>query len=112
MRVGGFRRFLRDSNSQRRLDSGITARVNRMPNPRSLSGAMPALAACALVLAALAVAGTALADPQTPEKPKPSSFAPHHTRSHVYGAPIQKPLVHKRKKRKAPATPAPVEPIK
>jgi hypothetical protein len=82
-----------------------------VPNPRSLNRALPALAACALALAASAVAGSALADPQTGDKAKASSFAPHHTKSHVYGAPIQKPLVHKRKKRK-PATPPPVEPIK
>jgi len=73
---------------------------------------MPALAACALVLTALAPAGHALADPPTDTRAKPSSFAPRHSKSHVYGAPIQKPIVHKRKKRKPPAAPAPVEPIK
>jgi hypothetical protein len=72
---------------------------------------MAALAVCSLVLAALVGTGSALGDPQTDTKPQPSSFAPHHSKSHVYGAPIQKPLVHKRKKRKPPA-PAPVEPIK
>jgi len=72
---------------------------------------VPAVAACALVLAALAAAGKALADPQTDTKAKPSSFAPHHTKSRVYGAPIQKPLVRKRRKR-TPPTPTPVEPIK
>jgi hypothetical protein len=74
------------------------------------------LAACALVLAALAAAASAAADPpsDTKDKPKPSSFAPHHgNKSHVYGAPVGKPLLHKQKKRPrpAPAT-APAEPIK
>jgi len=73
---------------------------------------MPALVACALVLGGLAGAGAALADPQTGDKAKASSFAPQHTKSRVYGPPIQKPIVHKRKKRKPRAPPPPAEPIK
>jgi len=69
------------------------------------------VATCSLVLAALAGAGSVLADPQADTKPRPSSFAPHHTKSRVYGAPIQKPLVRKHKKRR-PSAPAPAEPIK
>lgn len=66
------------------------------------------------MLAALAVAGAALADPQTDKKPKASSFAPHPTKSHVYGTPISKPILHKQKKRPKPAAPAaaPAAPIK
>jgi hypothetical protein len=68
----------------------------------------------ASALSFLAVPGTAGAgaDPSKADAAKPSSFAPHHPKSHVYGAPIQKPIVHKRKKRKPPAAPAPIEPIK
>jgi len=33
-----------------------------------------------------------------PHKSKPSSFAPHHSGKHVYGAPIQHPILHKRHK--------------
>ncbi len=40
--------------------------------------------------------------------PKASSFAPHHSRSHVYGDPISAPLLHNRKpaRKPTPATPA------
>jgi hypothetical protein len=68
--------------------------------------------AAALILAALGVAGTALADSPTDKKPKASSFAPHHTSSHVYGTPVSKPILHKRKKRPPHAAPASAEPIK
>jgi hypothetical protein len=64
------------------------------------------------MLAALAAAGTAFAAPPTDKKPKASSFAPRHTKSHVYGTPVSKPILHKRKKRTPPAAPAPAEPIK
>jgi len=73
-------------------------------------------AAWALALAALAAAGSAAADPpsDTKDKAKPSSFAPHHgNKSHVYGAPVGKPLLHKQKKRpRPPPAAAPAEPIK
>ena len=74
------------------------------------------LAACALVLAALAPAGMAVADPPSDTKPeaKASSFAPQHSnKSHVYGTPVGKPILHKPKKRPRPApAAAPAEPIK
>ncbi len=72
------------------------------------------LTACALILAAFAAAGSAAADPPsgTAPKPKASSFAPQHTRSHVYGTPIAKPILHKRKKRTQPAATAPAAPIR
>ena len=41
------------------------------------------------------VATVASADPKDQKPRKPSSFAPHHT---VYGAPIQRPILHKRHK--------------
>jgi hypothetical protein len=78
---------------------------------RALNGAsLIALAALFLGAAAAAAAG----DSTDPKRPKASSFAPHHTRSHVYGTPVSKPILHKRKKRKPPAAPAgaPAEPIK
>jgi hypothetical protein len=61
-----------------------------------------------------AAAATAAGDSADRKRPKASSFAPHHTRSHVYGTPVSKPILHKRKKRKPPAVPAgaPAEPIK
>jgi hypothetical protein len=73
------------------------------------------LAAGALALAALVARGAA-ADPppDTEPKPKASSYAPHHTRSHVYGTPVSKPIVHRQKKRAHRAAPAAAstEPIK
>jgi hypothetical protein len=62
--------------------------------------------------AALAAAGTAAAEAPADgrSKAKASSFAPHHTKRHAYGAPVAKPILHKRKKRPQPAAPA--EPIK
>ena len=57
------------------------------------------------LLLAFAAPGSALADPSADGKPKAkaSSFAPHHTRRHAYGAPVSKPILHKRKKSKQPA---------
>ena len=85
------------------------------PVPVAAAGSRraPALALIwsVLVLAG-AAAGTADADDSTTAKPKASSFAPHHSKSHVYGAPVSKPIMHKRKKRKPPAAAAPAEPIK
>lgn len=68
----------------------------------------------ALVAAASATAAPAGSDDSKTAKPKASSFAPHHSKSHVYGAPVSKPILHKRKKHKPPAAPggAPPEPIK
>jgi hypothetical protein len=82
-----------------------------------LRGVPAPAAAGALLLAALAAAGTALADPSPSgarPKAKASSFAPHQTKSHVYGTPVSKPILHKRKKRARPAAPAgkPAEPFK
>jgi hypothetical protein len=73
------------------------------------------VAAWALVLTALAAGGAAAADPpsDTKHEAKPSSFAPHHTKSHVYGTPVGKPVLHKQKKRPRPApAAAPAEPIR
>ena len=74
------------------------------------------LMASALVLAGTAAAAVASAgsdDSKTP-KPKASSYAPHQTKSHVYGTPIAKPILHKRKKHTQPKVPAtePAAPIK
>jgi hypothetical protein len=56
---------------------------------------LPMLLGCALALPGLAMAtDTATA----PHRAKPSSFAPHHGGKHVYGAPIQQPILHKRHK--------------
>jgi hypothetical protein len=67
----------------------------------------------ALALLTAAVSCAALADPADPAaKPKPSSFAPHHTQSHVYGTPIAGPILHKRRKPAKSAAPAPAAPIK
>jgi len=62
----------------------------------------------------LTVPGAAMAGADsTGRKPaKPSSFAPHPTTKRAFGTPISKPILHKRKTRTAPATPAPAEPIK
>jgi hypothetical protein len=66
-----------------------------------------------LVLLAAALGPAALAGPgDPPGKPKASSFAPHHTRSHVYGTPIAKPILHQRKKPAKSAARAPAAPIK
>jgi len=74
------------------------------------------VAAWALVLTALAAGGAAAADPpsDTKHEAKPSSFAPHHTKSHVYGTPVGKPVLQKQKKRAHPSAPpaGPAEPIK
>ena len=88
--------------------------MNGVPNPHALKGSVLSLAACALALLAVA-AGTALADTSDPQaRPKPSSFAPHHDKSHVYGTPVSKPILRKRKKHPHPPPVAhgPAEPIK
>jgi hypothetical protein len=74
--------------------------------------ALLALAACALTLLTVPGAAMAGADPTDPKPPKPSSFAPHPTAKRAFGTPVSKPILHKRTKRKPPATPAPAEPIK
>ena len=54
---------------------------------------------CAVALLALLAGRSALADPaDSAHKHKASSFAPHHTTSHVYGTPVGKPILHKHKK--------------
>jgi hypothetical protein len=73
---------------------------------------MLALLACALALQGAPGAGMAGTDSTDPRAPKPSSLAPHPTAKRNFGTPIQKPILHKRKKHKAPAAPAPPEPIK
>jgi hypothetical protein len=66
-----------------------------------------------LVLLAAALGPAALAGPgDPPNKPKGSAFAPHHTRSHVYGTPIAKPILHQRKKPVKSAARPPAAPIK
>jgi hypothetical protein len=63
------------------------------------------LLAMLVVFAALGVAGAAApvrADPPTTEAPaKAISLAPHHTGQRVYGAPIQPPILHSRKRKPA-----------
>jgi len=88
------------------------ARVTRPPSARSLKRVVPAPGALALILAALAATGAAVADAPSDarSKAKASSFAPHHTKRHAYGAPVSQPILHKRKKHPPPAAPA--EPIK
>ena len=84
-----------------------------MTAPSDLKRARLRLAAGTLSLLAASGTAGAGADPTAnPTPPKPSSFAPHHTKSHVYGTPISKAIVHRRKKHKPPAAPAPAEPIK
>jgi len=62
--------------------------------PRGRGGAL-----VCLTLLALAAGRSALADPpDSTHKHKASSFAPHHTASHVYGTPVGKPILHKHKK--------------
>jgi hypothetical protein len=71
------------------------------------------LAVCALALAA--VSGGARADPQPGaasqpgSPPKASSLAPHPTRQRTFGAPIQRPILHRRHKRAVKPAPAPVK---
>jgi len=89
----------------------------RRPAPSGgRKGSRAAWAACALALLALAGSGAVPADTsnsQEQKKAKASSFAPHHGKNHVYGSPVSKPVLHKRKKA-APPRPArePAEPIK
>ena len=53
------------------------------------------LVSCALLFPV----GAGAVDTSTgPHKAKPSSFAPHHSGKHVYGAPIQHPILHKHHK--------------
>jgi hypothetical protein len=66
---------------------------------------MRVVACSLLILAALALpandhasTGAARCAPASsangePVKPRPSSFAPHHGRRHVYGQPIQAPIL-------------------
>lgn len=67
--------------------------------------AVAVLVASLLVLAGAATASAAADDSKT-AKPKASSFAPHPTKRHVYGTPIAKPILHKRKKHTRPPAPA------
>jgi hypothetical protein len=64
--------------------------------------ALPKAVAVSLIASALVLAGaapaTASADDSKKATPKASSFAPHSTGRHVYGAPIQGPILHKRHK--------------
>ncbi len=86
--------------------------MTQMLNPWASKGALLLwLAACTAALQAVPGASAAT-DSASAAPPKPSSFAPHHTRSHVYGAPVSKPILHKRRKRTPPAAPAPARPIK
>jgi hypothetical protein len=66
-----------------------------------------------LVLTGAAAATPGAGDSAT-AKSKVSSFAPHHTKSQVYGTPIARPIVHKRKRHTRPSIPAaePPAPIK
>ncbi|HUL47044.1 MAG TPA: hypothetical protein VLV25_08075 [Steroidobacteraceae bacterium] len=77
---------------------------------------MLALLSLAAAVALLALPGGAAAgtDPTHPRPPKASSFAPRHSKSHVYGSPVSKPILHKRNKRPhaAAASPGAGAPIK
>lgn len=94
-------------------DPVYTAGMPPVRAPRSSGTGIALLLAggLALVGAATAIAG---GSDSTPAKPRPTSFAPHHTRSHVYGTPVSKPILHKRKKRTQRAAPAaaPAPPVK
>jgi hypothetical protein len=88
-----------------------------MTSPCDLNRPRLWLAAGVLSLLAVSASAGAGADPTSDSThPKPSSFAPHHAnKSHVYGAPLGKPVLHKHKKKHPrPAAPgeAPAEPIK
>lgn len=71
---------------------------------------------CAAALLTVAAASAARADQPSDagHKPKASSFAPHPSKSHVYGTPISKPILHKQKKRpqRAATATTPAAPIK
>jgi hypothetical protein len=86
--------------------------VTEVPTLRSLKRAVPAFGTLVLVFAALAATGAALADAPADAKArsKASSFAPHHTKGRNYGAPVSRPILHKRKKH--PPSAAPPESIK
>jgi len=97
----------------KRLSAGHPSLPLRLPPSALPRAAVRRAAACALVLLAAAPGPAALAAPaDTPPKPKPSSFAPHHTASHVYGTPISKPILHQRKKPAKRSARAPAAPIK
>jgi hypothetical protein len=55
--------------------------------------AAPFVAAAMLASVPLAIAGA----PSPGSIPKPSSYAPHHSAYHVYGEPIDPPVVHRGK---------------
>ena len=77
----------------------------------ALSGAR--LIALALIFFAAGAANAGGADSTDPKHTKASSFAPHKTKRHAYGAPVSKPILHKGKKRKPPAAAgAPAKPVK
>ena len=72
---------------------------------------MRALFALVSLLALAGLVSTARGDDSTAPKPKGSSFAPHRGGSHVYGTPIQRPILHKRHKpAKAPSKASPTPP--
>lgn len=56
---------------------------------------------CAFAVAGPAQVLAAAATDQRAPAAKPSSFAPEHTGRRVYGAPIQSPILHSRKKKPA-----------
>jgi hypothetical protein len=58
------------------------------------------------LLAAITATPAPADPPGSKPKPKASSFAPHHTTNHVYGAPVGKPILHKHKKPARAAQPA------
>ena len=81
----------------------------------ALSSVLAPVALMLMVLAAPGVASLAAncgtAGSVTAHKPKPSSFAPRApSRSHAYGAPIQKPILKSRPKRKPQLTSSPLPP--
>lgn len=61
----------------------------------------PALKGASLLAALILMAGgtaAAGADSTDPKPVKPSSLAPHPTAKRAFGAPIQRPILHKRHK--------------
>jgi hypothetical protein len=78
--------------------------------PVRVAAHLPKAVVISLVVSVVLLAGAASAttgadDSKTP-KPKASSFAPHPTGRRVYGAPIQRPILHKRHKPGASASKA------
>ena len=96
----------------------MTQQLERAGHPSLPPGAVPSgrRAGAAVLLGAtlsLALAASALADPaDNTHKHKASSFAPHHTTSHVYGTPVGKPILHKHKKPSHASKPAADAPLK